>query len=161
MQTDAFKHSVDRLFSRLGLPEPYFDASGSVRLRIEMVAVDLVDDDRGSMRIEGLAGVLPLDQRAKSEAMHAILRVNTGLMIDSRAGTYLKVREDGREMVCVEASHAYVPDDIDGLVSRIEDVVRRIEIHRAAFPAENSARNIPNVSSSPEANIENTFIFRA
>lgn len=160
MHTDAFKHTVGRLFGRLGLSEPHFDASGSVRLRIEMVAVDLVDDDRGAMRIEGLAGVLPADQRAKSEAMHEVLRVNAGLMIDSRAGTYVKTRADGREMLCVEASHAYLPDDLDGLVSCIEDVVRRIEIHRAAFPADTVARKVQPVSQSSQSSIEQALIFR-
>ncbi|MDO1583212.1 hypothetical protein [Rhizobium oryzicola] len=160
MRDDPFRLAVQRLFARLSLPEPRFDGSGSVRLRIEGTAVDLADDDRGLLRIEALAGLLPEDPVQRQAAIDQILRVNAGLLIDIEVGTYIKPSPDGRDMVCVEAHFPYFDRDPEGLVSRIEDVLRRIEIHRAAQPVGGVARTAPPTSNPSEPGFEQALIFR-
>ena len=128
-----FRSAVTALWTRLGLGEPRLNEPGRVQLRIDGIGLDLVDNGRGLLIVEGYAGPLAADPVARARQTRRVLETNLGFVPLGEAGVYLRPRANGEKSLGARATYAYRRSDLDYLVKIIEDVLQAIEYYRAEF----------------------------
>jgi len=129
-----FRSSVIGLWARLGLGEPRFNEPGRIQLRIDRTSLDLVDNGRGRLIVEGVAGTLPMDRAEAARRVRRVLQTNLGFLLGNEAGVYVKDRQ-GDSVLAVRASYAYGAADPERLKKTIEDTLRVIDYYGAQFAA--------------------------
>lgn len=154
----AFQETVGALWERLDLQPPRFTDPGRVQMRVEGIALDLVDDGRGRLIVEGSAGRLAGDPERRRLQTRRVLETNLGFLVQSGAGVYLKPVSDSQIILAVRASHDYAGSKIDRLVKKIEDVIQLIEY----YSGEMKLVAAPEVrhSSATSTSAEPAVIFR-
>lgn len=124
----AFQKTIGALWEKLGLQPPRFTDPGRVQMRVESIALDLVDDGRGRLIIEGSAGRLARDEARRQAQIRRVLKTNLGFLVQSEAAVYLKPVSDSQVVLAVRATHGYAAK-IDRLIRKIENVVQSIEYY--------------------------------
>ena len=124
-----FQSAIEALWQSLGLPAPRFTEAGRVQLRVESISLDLADNGRGTLVIEGIAGTISAEQAARSTQIRKILQTNLGFLLDGEAGVYAKSDKNQQLSLIVQASCAFNSLSTDILIQKIEDVVRTIEYY--------------------------------
>lgn len=147
-----FQAAIAALWARLGLAPPRFAEPDRVQLRVEGVSVDLFDNGRGSLVIEGVAGELSHDPALRVRQTRRILETNLGLLLDSEAGVYLAGSRNGQVDVAVRAAYPYAMERIERLMKKVEDTIRTMEYYSAElkFDAAAGARAHAAVSATSE-----------
>ena len=155
---DPFRATIGKLWDRLGLPTPRFHEPGRVQLRIDEVALDLLDDGRGNLVVEGLAGYLSDEPADRAKQVDTVLGTNHGLLVDLDVGVYLAEQPNRKRAIAVRATHPLESDDMDRLIKKLEDAVQTIEYYRpelTSAEASTARRGNPGPDGS-----EPTVIFR-
>jgi hypothetical protein len=155
---DDFRSTITSLWARLGMGEPRFGDANRVRLRVESVGLDLIDNGRGALEIEGVAGRLDRPGPARANQVRRILESNLGLLLGNDAGVFLRTALDGETALAVRSSYAMKTARPDRLIKKIEDVVRLIEYYAGELKSANVA---PRRQEAREASsFEPAVIFR-
>jgi hypothetical protein len=131
MQQD-FRSTVTQLWRRLGLGEPRFNEPGRIQLRIDRTSLDLTDNGRGRLVVEGIAGALPAGGPEAARRIRRVLQTNLGFLLGNEAGVYTKNRQ-GETVLAVRAGYAYSLGNPDRLKKTIEDTLRVIDYYAAEF----------------------------
>ena len=126
-----FKSAIEALWHSLGLPAPRFTEPGRIQLRVESISLDLIDNGRGTLVIEGIAGTVSSEQAARSAQIRKILQTNLGFLLDSEAAVYAKTDKNQHFSLAVQASCAFRNLSTATLIQKIEDVIRTIEYYSA------------------------------
>lgn len=127
-----FRSAVAGLWARLGLGEPRFNEPGRMQLRVDGTSLDLIDNGRGKLIVEGAIGSLPADRVESARRIRRVLETNLGFLVGNEAGVHAKA-QGGETRLCVRASYAYQSADPERLTKIIEDVLRVIEYYTAQF----------------------------
>lgn len=145
-----FRSVVTALWARLGIGEPRFNEPGRVQLRIDGISLDLVDNGRGLLVVEGSAGSFAADSVARARQTRRVLETNLGFVPSGDAAVYLKTRPNGEKSLTARATYHYRRSNLDYLVKIIEDVLRVAEYYGSEFKsvssvtAQRSARALPD-----------------
>lgn len=158
MADDEFRSTITRLWARLALAPPRFVEPGRVRLNVEGIGLDLRDDGRGSLVIEGVAASFSADPVQRARQTRKVLSTNMGLLLDNEAGVHASTLPGGETALSVRAAYAYSDARPERLVKKIEDTVRTIEYYSAELKTMAVASNRGSAQTSTEA--EPTVIFR-
>jgi len=154
-----FRSAVTALWARLGLGEPRFNEAGRVQLRIDGISLDLVDNGRGLLVVEGYAGPLAADPILRARQTRRVLQTNLGFVPMGDAGLYLPSRPNGEKSLAARATYAYRRSDLDYLVKIIEDVLQAIEFYRAEFKAVSTVKG-QRPAQEPSDPLGTAMIFR-
>jgi hypothetical protein len=155
---DQFRSTITKLWARLALAPPRFIEPGRVRLNVEGMGLDLHDDGRGNLVIEGVAASFSADPAQRARQTRKVLGTNMGLLLDNEAGVHASTLPGGETALSVRAAYAYSDARLDRLVKKIEDTVRTIEYYSAELKTMAVANNRSKASASTEA--EPAVIFR-
>jgi len=153
----SFEAVVGALFSRLDLGVPRFDATGIVRLRVDDGSVNLLDDGRGHVLVEAVAGRVPEDASARRVWRAAFLRQVPGLLLVNEAGLFLR-RQASAQMLIAQGRYRLRSGELEHLEQLIEDVLAQAERHGRLLG--DASRAAPRASvPAPETESE-VMIFR-
>lgn len=154
-----FRSAVTALWTRLRLGEPRFTEPGRIQLRIDGIGLDLVDNGRGLLVVEGYAGPLATDPVARARQTRRVLETNLGFVPIGEAGVYLRARPNGEKSLAGRATYAYRRSNLDYLVKIIEDVLQAIEYYRAEFKTVATVTGQRSAQASPDP-LGTAMIFR-
>lgn len=157
---DDFQSIVSALWARLGMGAPRFGEENRIRLRVETVGLDLIDNGRGALEIEGSAGRLSRHAPARAAQIRQVLESNLGLLVANDAGVFLRPALDGETVVAVRSSYAMKSLQTDRLIKKIEDVVRLIEYYAGELKSANVAAPSRQAPKPAAASFEPAMIFR-
>lgn len=152
---DDFRHAIAALWERLGLGPPAFGEPGRVRLIVENTKLDLIDDGRGRLVVEGVAVTLSGDRTRRAGQIRTILGSNMGLLLDNDVGIHAAELPSGAPAAKVHASYAYASRRPDRLLAKVEDCVWAMEF----FAREIDSAGGPGGRRTPSGNDERTVIF--
>ncbi len=144
----AFRQAITALWERLGLGPPRFDEPGRVRLVVETTKLDLIDDGRGHLVVEGVAVTLSVDAMRRIRQIRRVLEVNIGLLLDNDIGVYEAELPSGAPVAKVRASYAYSSNRPDRLLAMVEDCVWALEFYAKEINADGGpgGRRSPSIS---------------
>ena len=128
-----FRSVVTALWARLGIGEPRFNEPGRVQLRIDGISLDLTDNGRGLLVVEGSVGAFAVDPVARARQTRRVLDTNLGFVPSGDAGVYLKTRPNGEKSLTSRAIYDYRRTNLDYLVKIIEDVLQVAEYYGSEF----------------------------
>ncbi len=151
-----FRSVVTALWARLGIGEPRFNEPGRVQLRIDGISLDLTDNGRGLLVVEGAAGALAGDPVARARQIRRLLETNLGLVPSGEAGVYLRTRPNGEKSVTGRAIYDYRRTNLDYLVRIIEDVLQVVEYYGSDIKSAGAVaaqRSAPVVSDALGAEV--------
>ena len=154
-----FPSTVGALWARLGLGEPRFTEPGRIQLRIDGISLDLTDNGRGLLIVEGYAGPLAADPAARARQTRRVLQTNLGFVPIGEAGIYLRSRPNGEKSLAGRATYAYRRGNLDYLVKIIEDVLQATEYYRAEFKTVATVRE-QRPAQAPSDPLGTAMIFR-
>lgn len=147
-----FRSTIVKLWERLGLPQPRFVEPGRVQLKIDGIGLDLIDNGRGVLVIEGVAGYLSEEPAHRAEQIRMVLNTNFGLLVDFEVGVYLTALPNQQTAITVRASCPFEMDNPGRLIKKLEDTVQTIEYYQPQLKsaAVSGARRSGGASGSPE-----------
>lgn len=154
-----FRFVVTALWARLGIGEPRFNEPGRVQLRIDGINLDLTDNGRGLLVVEGSAGVLAADPVLRARQTRRVLETNLGFLPSGEAGLYLRSRPNGEKSLTGRATYDYRRANLDYFVKIIEDVLRVTEYYGAEFKSAASVTAQRSVQALPDP-LGSAMIFR-
>ncbi|MGQ3211768.1 hypothetical protein [Shinella sp.] len=152
-----FRSAIEALWQSLRLPAPKFAEPGEIRLRVESLSLSLSDSGRGTIVIEGGAGLIANEQALAAAQIRKVLHTNLGFLLDGAAAVYLKPLPNRGFSLVAHASYAYRALSPALLMRTIEDVIRVIEYYSAELKSVVSAPR-PHISKFDES--EQAVIFR-
>ncbi len=155
---EEFRSTITKLWTRLALAPPRFVEPGRVRLNVEGIGLDLRDDGRGGLVIEGLAASFSADPAQRARQIRKVLTTNMGLLLDNEAGVHATTLPSGEPALSVRATYAYSDARPERLVKKIEDTVRTIEYYSTELKTIAVANNRGGAPASTEAEL--ALIFR-
>lgn len=126
---DEFRFAIGALWEKLGLGPPRFTEPGHVRLDLGTSRLDLTDNGRGSLIIEGVAATLATDEAQRATQVRKVLESTTGLLVDNDVGVHETMLPSGTPALSAYASYPYSLDNPDRLMKKIEDMVSTIEYY--------------------------------
>lgn len=150
---EEFRLAVAALWKRLGLGPPGFAEPGRVRLVAGKTKLDLVDNGRGSLVIEGIAARLSNDEARRAAQVRKVLATNMGLLLGNDVGVYAAELPSGVPALKVRASYAYSSARQDRLLEKVEDCVWAVEFYAKEMNAVggHGGRRSPSSSNDDEA----------
>ncbi|WP_378940819.1 type III secretion system chaperone [Mesorhizobium sp. ANAO-SY3R2] len=131
-----FRSAIEALWQSLGLPAPKFTEPGHIQLRVESISLNLLDNGRGALIVEGVAGTVATEQTTRAAQIRKILQTNLGFLLDSDASVYVKSLKNQGISLLVQARFLYKSHSTAILVKKIEDVVRLTEYYSSEFKTE-------------------------
>lgn len=157
---EAFRSLICQLWARLGLPAPRFTEVGRVQLRVEDTPVDLRDNQRGLLLIEGEAGRFSPDIGIRAKQIREVLAHTPGLLLGSHAGVWMKHQPKGTPVLAVRATHALSSGRLEDLVRKVEDVANAIEFHAAGLRQAQPRHREPKAAAATASHSEPSLIFK-
>lgn len=131
MAQDDFRKAIASLWERLNLQPPRFIEPNRVQLRVEGTTLDLTDNGRGALVVEGIAAPLAADAMLRARQMRKVLETNLGLLVGNEAGVYVKTMPNRETVVAVRASCRLATVSVERLMKKIEDTIETIEYYGA------------------------------